>query len=349
MLPAVLLAGGPRNGGVPGAACARIEHDVNYGIAGAALLRAWLAVAGEAGRGPAQDLVLLLKLTSWCACGVHGSPPRDHRHGDVSGWRRARSAAPPRGRRSSTSEPHATPKLRSCAPPERGTDRPDGAGRRDHIAAELLRERLGHDADPSSEATASQARSQPTLGGPCCVALDRRGVNVTRARTSERWEATRIPAARRPSSGHALSGVSPTSGLDPRRPLDDEERLARSPPGRGHSLAHHGRRRRDPRREAGHDAGHAEGDDHSPIGLRGGRAGPHGGWSAASAAPVAGRPTIAARAPARDADSAAVRAQPASAACQTHARRARAPARGRRPRCRPGARSRSSSRDMRPP
>jgi hypothetical protein len=37
-------------------------------------------------------------------------------------------------------------------------------GDRDHVTPELLRERLGHDADPSSEAAASQARSQPNSG-----------------------------------------------------------------------------------------------------------------------------------------------------------------------------------------
>jgi hypothetical protein len=38
------------------------------------------------------------------------------------------------------------------------------AGHRDHVTTELRRERLGHDADPSSEAAASQARSQPNRG-----------------------------------------------------------------------------------------------------------------------------------------------------------------------------------------
>jgi hypothetical protein len=37
---------------------------------------------------------------------------------------------------------------------------------RDDVATELLRDRLGHDADPSSEAVASQARSQPKPGRP---------------------------------------------------------------------------------------------------------------------------------------------------------------------------------------
>jgi hypothetical protein len=37
-------------------------------------------------------------------------------------------------------------------------------GDRDHVTPELLREWLGHDAEPSSEATASQARSQPNPG-----------------------------------------------------------------------------------------------------------------------------------------------------------------------------------------
>jgi hypothetical protein len=38
------------------------------------------------------------------------------------------------------------------------------AGHRDHVTPELRRERFGHDADPSSEAAASQARSQPNRG-----------------------------------------------------------------------------------------------------------------------------------------------------------------------------------------
>ena len=168
---------GPRNGGVPRAACARIEHDVNYGVAGAALLRAWLAVAGEAGRGPAQDLVLLLQLL--------GAPAQ------FTVLRLKITA--PHGRRSSTSEQDATPKLRSCAPPERGTDRPDGAGparsRRDGTPPERLGTMLILPARPQCH----RQGVNRALRRPCCVALDRRGVNMTRAKTSERWEATRIP------------------------------------------------------------------------------------------------------------------------------------------------------------
>ncbi len=46
------------------------------------------------------------------------------------------------------------------------------AGHGDHVTTELRRERLGHDADPSSEAAASQARSQPNRGRALTGQLD---------------------------------------------------------------------------------------------------------------------------------------------------------------------------------
>ena len=100
--------------------------------------------------------------TAWCACVVRASPSRDHRHRCASDSRMPGQPRRPRSRRSSTSGPDTTPNSEAARYLSAGLIAL--TGHRDHVATELFRERLGHDADPSSEAAASHARSQLNSG-----------------------------------------------------------------------------------------------------------------------------------------------------------------------------------------
>jgi hypothetical protein len=79
------------------------------------------------------------------------------------------------------------------------------AGHGDDVTTELRRERLGHDANPFSEAAASQARSQPNRG------------QSPRLRDRERWssffEALIAPMSRDSSHRLPMSVTSPSSHL----------------------------------------------------------------------------------------------------------------------------------------
>src|SRR4051812_39326819 len=121
----------------------------------------WEDVAGEVGRGPAQDFVLLLEQ-------LVALSQLPKLRGVVLG---PAATVARRGRRGEAVlavgdlQPALQTALRD---PEIAGDLGDRrlalAGHGDHVTPELRRERLGHDADPSSEAAASQARSQPNRG-----------------------------------------------------------------------------------------------------------------------------------------------------------------------------------------
>src|SRR4051812_38183056 len=121
----------------------------------------WEDVAGEVGRGPAQDFVLLLEQ-------LVALSQLPKLRGVVLG---PAATVARRGRRGEAvlAVGDLQPALQTAlGDPEVAGDLGDRrlalAGHGDHVTPELRRERLGHDADPSSEAAASQARSQPNPG-----------------------------------------------------------------------------------------------------------------------------------------------------------------------------------------
>jgi hypothetical protein len=100
--------------------------------------------------------------TAWLAYAARGSRPPGPRQRPECRLRRSLAAGRPRGRRSSITGRDRTQRLRSSSRPGRWTGRPGGRPR--SRRAGTPGERLGHGVDPSSEAAASQARSQPNPG-----------------------------------------------------------------------------------------------------------------------------------------------------------------------------------------
>jgi hypothetical protein len=167
--------------------------------------------------------------TAWLADAARGSRPPGPRQRPECRLRRSLAAGRPRGRRSSITGRDRTQRLRSSSRPGRWTGRPGGRPR--SRRAGTPGERLGHGVDPSSEAAASQARSQPNPGQSQSVSTGTVG-------HLERCDGDH-PRGSRPSSSRC-DATSPTSttgcvsggegGQYPIRPCERSHRWIRRSP-----------------------------------------------------------------------------------------------------------------------
>jgi hypothetical protein len=130
----------------------------------------WEDVSGGVGRRAARDLIPLLQQL--------GAPPQ---LAQFSGLPSASASAVARGGRGETVSPVGDPQPagRTGLRDAEGVGDLRGrclalAGHGGHVTTELRRERLGHDADPSSEIAAPRARSQPNRGRALTGQLDAR-------------------------------------------------------------------------------------------------------------------------------------------------------------------------------